>query len=52
MTTGGRDFKGPLGFDLYDEDFYRIFAWSISVYPILSDIDLDYGTFSTRLGKA
>ena len=42
----------PFGFDLYDEDYYRNFAWSISVYPKLSDIDLDYGTFSTRQGKA
>ena len=41
----------PFGFDLYDEDYYRNFAWSISVYPKLSDIDLDYGTFSTRQGK-
>ena len=29
----------PFGFDLYDEDYYRNFAWSISVYPKLSDID-------------
>ena len=42
----------PFGFDLYDEDYYRNFAWSISAYPKLSDIDLDYGTFSTRQGKA
>ena len=42
----------PFGFDLYDEDYYRNFAWSISVYPKLSDIDLDYGTFSARQGKA
>ena len=35
-----------------DHAYYRNFAWSISVYPKLSDIDLDYGTFSTRQGKA
>ena len=42
----------PFGFSVYDEEDYRNFAWSISVYPKISDIDLGYGTFSSATGKA
>ena len=42
----------PFGFNLYDDDDYRNFAWSISSYPKITDIDLNNGTFSSARGKA
>lgn len=42
----------PFGFNVYDDDDYRNFAWSISSYPKISDIDLNNGTFSSARGKA
>ena len=37
---------------MYDDDDYRNFAWSISSYPKITDIDLNNGTFSSARGKA
>ena len=42
----------PFGFRVWDEDNYRNFAWSISVYPKIDEVDLDYGAFDTKTGKA
>ena len=41
----------PFGLYVYDEEDYRNFAWSISVYPKITDIDLNTGTFYSRQGK-
>lgn len=42
----------PFGFRVWDEDNYRNFAWSISIYPKIDEVDLDYGAFDTKTGKA
>lgn len=42
----------PFGYNVYDDDEYRNFAWSISKYPEIKDIDLENGSFTTKSGKA
>lgn len=42
----------PFGYNIYDDDEYRNFAWSISKYPEINDIDLENGSFTTKSGKA
>ena len=42
----------PFGYSIYDDDQYRNFAWSISRYPEIKDIDLENGSFTTKNGRA
>ena len=51
-STGYAPENCPFGFRVWDEDNYRNFAWSISIYPKIDEVDLDYGAFDTKTGKA
>lgn len=42
----------PFSYNAYDDEQYRNFAWSITKYPEIKDIDLENGSFTTKNGKA